>query len=517
MIDNKALHISLLKTLAAFFLEKNVRFVVVASHDLSSLASHSETEKWLTSLKFGHDGIGDRIDWLKNTPTHFDALYADIPEYSKAYIENIFEPIPNINTRRGRANLDYQSDYVNISNGFLQTTEQPQVYDHSVFVVGGSSVYGFGCEDKDTLPSLLQQRINQSAHLNSQYAVFNLGARGNPAFVDFHKLLSLTVLPHDVVIFQGIHQNIVKVLSYLNTDKLHFICPDFTDRKKVGEIFFDAGHITYKGHAMVAEQIFNQLFPTKVVNSSLGQQANIANLIDSEEKNLALQALAEFTQHFSSIHANIEKYPGLQDFIHSLKLLSKRQGILGATVVNCNPFTLGHRHLIEHAASKVDHLYVFVVEENLSYFPFKDRFSMVIEGVKDIVNVTVIPSGKYIMSTLTYPDYFSKEEQQAVNLDASTDMDIFGEYIASSLNISVRFIGEEPHCNVTRQHNNQMRNILPTYGIRVEEIVRVPIKNQVVSASLVRRYIQSNEIDKIQELVPPSTFRYIQSQFYCKK
>src|SRR6185369_1032961 len=49
-----------------------------------------------------------------------------------------------------------------------------------------------------------------------------------------------------------------------------------------------------------------------------------------------------------------------------------RQGVNGAVVVNCNPFTYGHRYLIESAAREVDHLYVFVVKEERSIFPFAD-------------------------------------------------------------------------------------------------------------------------------------------------
>ena len=63
--------------------------------------------------------------------------------------------------------------------------------------------------------------------------------------------------------------------------------------------------------------------------------------------------------------------------------------------MNCNPFTLGHRYLIEQASEKVDHLYVFVVEEDKSFFPFSDRIGLVKKGTADLKNITVKPSGKY--------------------------------------------------------------------------------------------------------------------------
>jgi [citrate (pro-3S)-lyase] ligase len=38
--------------------------------------------------------------------------------------------------------------------------------------------------------------------------------------------------------------------------------------------------------------------------------------------------------------------------------------------MNANPFTLGHRHLVEQAAARCDALHLFVVREDASFFPF---------------------------------------------------------------------------------------------------------------------------------------------------
>ena len=52
-----------------------------------------------------------------------------------------------------------------------------------------------------------------------------------------------------------------------------------------------------------------------------------------------------------------------------------------ALVMNCNPFTLGHRYLIEQASLKSEEVVVFIVEEDKSLFPFEDRYHMVKDGV----------------------------------------------------------------------------------------------------------------------------------------
>jgi [citrate (pro-3S)-lyase] ligase len=57
-------------------------------------------------------------------------------------------------------------------------------------------------------------------------------------------------------------------------------------------------------------------------------------------------------------------------------------------------------------------------------------------------------------------------------IDPTQDVRLFAEEIAPVLNITVRFAGEEPLDNVTRQYNEAMRRILPEYRIGFEEIER---------------------------------------------
>ena len=133
--------------------------------------------------------------------------------------------------------------------------------------------------------------------------------------------------------------------------------------------------------------------------------------------------------------------------------------------MNCNPFTLGHQYLAEYAAARVAKLYIFVVEEDKSEFPFADRIELVKQGVKHISNVEVLPSGKFIISQQTFSGYFNKAGLQDVAVDSSEDVEIFGREIAPTLGITVRFAGEEPKDNVTRQYNETMKEILPRYEI----------------------------------------------------
>ena len=66
---------------------------------------------------------------------------------------------------------------------------------------------------------------------------------------------------------------------------------------------------------------------------------------------------------------------------------------MGAAVMNCDPFTLGHRYLIETAARECDRVFVFVLSEDRGHFPAADRLELVRQGTADLKNVTVLPTG----------------------------------------------------------------------------------------------------------------------------
>jgi len=204
--------------------------------------------------------------------------------------------------------------------------------------------------------------------------------------------------------------------------------------------------------------------------------------------------------------------PDIPVYLNDLKKYRQNLENCGAIVMNCNPFTLGHKYLIEYATSRVEHLYLFVVEEDKSEFSFKDRYKLVIQNIKDLKNVTVLPSGKFIISSQTFDDYFGKSgvsEEQAVEQDVSFDLLIFAAAIAPTLNIKTRFVGQEPFDPLTRHYNEEMKKLLPEYGCDVVEIPRLEKDGGAVSASRVRKFLKDGNFEEIRKIVPAATFRYL--------
>lgn len=183
----------------------------------------------------------------------------------------------------------------------------------------------------------------------------------------------------------------------------------------------------------------------------------------------------------------------------------------GAVVANCNPFTLGHRYLVEEAAARVDHLYLFVVREERSLFPFPARLRMVQEGVADLANVTVLDTSWYAVSSVTFPTYFLKEGDPAGAIQMELDLLLFGTRIAPHFKIATRFVGTEPFSQTTAEYNRAMHSILPTLGIEVREIERKAAVGAAISASRVREMLGRGELDGIAELVPMTTLDFLLS------
>lgn len=184
---------------------------------------------------------------------------------------------------------------------------------------------------------------------------------------------------------------------------------------------------------------------------------------------------------------------------------------IGAAVMNCNPFTLGHRYLAEYAASRCDLLYLFVVEENRSAFPFPDRLELVRLGTADLPRVRVLAGGPYMISAATFPTYFLKKDDDAATVEAELDLTIFCRHIAPPLGIRRRFVGQEPGCALTARYNRVMRELLPAHNIEVEELPRrLTPEGLVISASTVRDCLAGKrpELD-LRQLVPQTTYDYL--------
>lgn len=215
--------------------------------------------------------------------------------------------------------------------------------------------------------------------------------------------------------------------------------------------------------------------------------------------------------HTGEPQLTIKEQDELLLYMEKLKNMYSLQGTIGACVMTCNPFTNGHYYLINYASKQVDFLYVFVVEEDSFSFTYVDRIEMVRRGTAGLNNVIVLPSGKFIISKMTFKNYFEKEIHPDVTIDAAKDVMIFNNYIAPALNITKRFVGEEHKDYVTAQYNRLLKDKMS--AVDVIEIPRQQVNDDIISASKVRKYMEDGDWAQIEKMVPYTTLKYLTTEW----
>ena len=235
---------------------------------------------------------------------------------------------------------------------------------------------------------------------------------------------------------------------------------------------------------------------TSYLNTTTPQHLNTSYLNTSTPQHLNTSYLNTSTpQHLNTSYLNTSTPQHLNTTMQPT----------GCIVMNCNPFTLGHRYLIEQAAKQVERLYVMVVREDCSLFAYTERKAMVEQGVADIENVSVIDGSDYAISRATFPTYFLKRLDDAADTQMLLDLDLFRRHIAPALGATVRFVGTEPTDQLTRRYNQLMHEALKD----VREINRLEKDGNAVSASRVRKAMEEGDMNTIRQLVPPTTLPYI--------
>lgn len=452
----------------------------------------SSTEKILKTMSFN-------TELLRSNPEFIHDLYSDIKENSDEYIKNIFTEIPIINIDGEIKHIDINTKYVNIINGLRYTHYQPDEYIKEINIYGNCFAFGFGTDDKRTISSFLQKKFNN-------IKVNNYGVWGGEYE---NRVLKSKLNDEDIIIILSLETSfpLKEKADIYNIffNKLKEINVDYDELSEIlfntkDKLWIDATHINHRGYKIIAEYLYKKIRDKALIQTDKAAISNKKN--NENKKSTTCNIIANHNDELNRYIDNIKQFQ-----------VSDKYKKIGSIVMNCNPFTFGHKYLIDTASKEVDYLYIFVVEEDKSIFPFKDRFKLVTEGTKHLKNVKVLPSGKFIISTITFPDYFSKSSLKTIQYDASLDVNIFAEKIAPALNIKVRFAGTEPACNVTNEYNNLMKKILPQHNIEFKVIKRKNYNNKPISATNVRKLIDDKNIDELKNLVPESTLKYIENKF----
>lgn len=391
---------------------------------------------------------------------------------------------------------DYtENDYDTEKKAMLAEKKKDRIFPSGkpvIYLVGPCIVNGMTIGEDEDLASLFEKYVGcqyqgVARQRGGGYEIRKV-VELNQRTTCFTSILKYTIRKCDVVIFLSEFPGDMPVDLDL-TEK--FCC----EGKR--KLYMDKPiHTTKWGNEMIVSEILSKII----------EPHNAEMRTYPEEQAEILYAGEPFQLTYST-------YEKLEKYIEEIRRMTPAVfGIKAAIVMNANPFTLGHRYLVEYASKKVDFLYLFVVEEDAAEIPFMVRKRLVERGIADIKNVAVIPSGSFVISRETFISYFEKEQNRDEEIDASFDCCIFAQYIAPKLGITKRFVGEEPYDLITRQYNQQMKEIFPKYGIELVEIPRKVFGDKAISASRVRILYKERQWEELRKLVPYATYSCLHEQ-----
>lgn len=334
----------------------------------------------------------------------------------------------------------------------------------------------------------------ESLHLQNPYAVKKitrflnaLGFRYNPTDVEYTMVLYDA---SDQIAGTGSYQG--QVLKYV------VVAPEHRETNAASVIVTHLVNRLMKQH----QQIF-----------AFTRPANTAIF-----KGLGFQEVATAEPLYTLLEFGYRSIRDYQDYLQSRKLPHATKNI-AAIVVNCNPFSNGHKHLIETAAAESEVVYLFVVEEDRSVFPFSDRWKLVNAGTQHLPNVVTIKGGPYVVSGATFPSYFLQKESVDLVIQNQTELDvrIFAKHIVPVLGITKRYVGTEPYSATTKAYNAAMQKILPAHDVAVIEIERkadgvdADGRPNYISATKIRQALKEDTLAAIMNFLPACTRDYLLS------
>lgn len=498
--------------------------------------------------------------------------YKPIDNYSVSYFESV-SYMPALYYKDNLlCNRDYRSENVNIINGLRYTHTNPVLVQNNVIhFFGDSRMYGLYVSDENTIPSLVSKKtgqkcINYGTHgtsildirLQIKNAKLNYGdiVVINNGFIKSNKELAqslvdmvvvdeilkikevcrekgvsliMCMLPNcgnkkslspqelNICIFQELQKNEPANSKYYSLDanweelmmELQLYGIPYCDvisniqYQEDADMFVDFIHFGTVGNDYISNILSDYI---NKVNEKLNRIDTHKQQID-EVKQGYMQIICERRGDKKSIFFDSQKF---NRFIELLQASSYGKPDGAAVIVmNANPFTYGHLYIIEEALKRYPYLYVLVVQEKDTVVPFDDRLELLKKGTAHLNNISIIPSSEFVVSNITLPEYFNKENNQISHVDASRDIDLFINHIMPALGVDTRIAGAEPYCKITREYNRQIQNCFEDNSLSFVQIERKKQNDIYISASKVRSAVYNGIIETIKDMVPTTTYEYL--------
>ncbi len=374
---------------------------------------------------------------------------------------------------------DCDEEYFHISGGVRRTTGVPESARSSIYFFGPCITVGAFVEDRHTIESQLQEMLNEGGY---PAKVVNCGC-WESQYSELIRITSTPMKKGDVaVIFYN-----AKTFDGLEGVNLAEVLEE--NRVPSKWLLDDRAHCNHKVNRLYAEAIYRKLTDGMLTTEKGTEEEGCAP--DSIRGHLAISSKAVHYLFLDRYFWNLPPAPG------------PRIGHIG---MHANPFTNGHRYLIDYARERTDRLIVLLIEDELGIFSFAERFAMAREATKDCPDVIVEGGGPFQATRAVFPEYFVKtENNDMMDQSSENDCTIFATMIAPALGINVRFFGDEQHNPQMERFNKAAAAILPEHGISVGEIPRARYQGKPISAAIIRQLAAEKNEEELKAYVPAST------------
>jgi hypothetical protein len=200
-----------------------------------------------------------------------DPVFLDVGK-SREYVLNSDAPDSYYDDNMLRKYKNQNSKYVNVAGNFRVTSDTPEKPAHTVWMLGSSKIVGSRVSDSETVPSNLQRLLNQ---YGQNYNVVNAANFYSNCDEQSVRLLhTLPVHSGDIVIIQIMTKIREK---FAGSVKVCDLTQTFRRPHPYGDVFFDTGHVNFRGNEIVAGKIYeylnaNDYFATDRQTESLHRQ-----------------------------------------------------------------------------------------------------------------------------------------------------------------------------------------------------------------------------------------------------
>lgn len=340
--------------------------------------------------------------------------------------------------------VDMEGEFYHCAGGTRFTEGNPAEPDSRILFYGPCAVVGAYTKDGQTIESYLQRMLNARTALEIQ--VVNRGLFNMTNF--FSRMMTDGLCEKDIaIVYAGkgwLTEEILRKCAYAGSLTSTFLSvEDLEDN-----ILDSPDHCNHKVNERLARQVFHDLeahglFETKALS-------------DEKER---IQDYYVGSEIMSEVLLYMERNGLLKE---------DTAGIKGAMALLADPFLDRHRRAVEIALQKVDTLYIFISEDSNLKHTLQERMQMAKEALGELGDhVAVVPAGKYL-----YTKKISRgiRKQRFCDADMEYDCDVFGEVFGRFMGIRYRFVMSELDNPVERKYMDICRDILPRFGIEVEEL-----------------------------------------------